>query len=186
MFAYCGNNPVSRVDDAGEFWNVVFGTVVGAAVGVITNAVSNVIEGKDWDDGLAQAAVTGAISGFVAAAFPGASCIVDATLNAAESIYDDIKSGEDVGTIATNAVVSVGFGLLSDGSSIYSSSMIDDTFMAFGRITKGNHPRIKDAALDFINDTCRAIENDFVSSITEGVASGMASDAAKWIAGYMI
>lgn len=36
MFAYCGNNPVSRNDDNGEFWNIVIGAaIVGAAGGAI-------------------------------------------------------------------------------------------------------------------------------------------------------
>ena len=39
MFAYCGNNPVSRADDGGEFWNWVIGAAVGALVGAINTAV---------------------------------------------------------------------------------------------------------------------------------------------------
>ena len=32
MCAYCGNNPVIRTDDGGDFWNIIIGAVVGAVV----------------------------------------------------------------------------------------------------------------------------------------------------------
>ena len=30
LYAYCGNNPVARADEGGEFWNIVTGTISGA------------------------------------------------------------------------------------------------------------------------------------------------------------
>ena len=41
MFAYCGNNPVSREDDGGEFWNFVIGAAVGGLVGGVVSAVTS-------------------------------------------------------------------------------------------------------------------------------------------------
>ena len=35
MYLYCGNNPVVRADDEGDFWNIVVGAVVGAALGAL-------------------------------------------------------------------------------------------------------------------------------------------------------
>lgn len=67
MFAYCGNNPVSREDDGGEFWNVVAGAVFGAAISVATQIVTNVVTGNDWSSGVGMAILTGAISGGLAA-----------------------------------------------------------------------------------------------------------------------
>lgn len=45
MFAYCGNNPVSRNDETGDFWNFIVGAVVGAVVSAVTTAVDAVKEG---------------------------------------------------------------------------------------------------------------------------------------------
>ena len=32
MFAYCGNNPIMRADDGGEFWHIVAGAAIGWGV----------------------------------------------------------------------------------------------------------------------------------------------------------
>ena len=45
MFAYCGNNPVSRGDEGGEFWHLI----IGAAVGVVTQYAVDVV--TDWIKG---------------------------------------------------------------------------------------------------------------------------------------
>ena len=39
MYAYCGNNPVSRVDDKGECWNVIIGAAIGFATSLVSNAI---------------------------------------------------------------------------------------------------------------------------------------------------
>ena len=59
LFAYCGNNPIAREDDGGEFWNTVIGAVAGAIVGGISAAISN----KDITAGIVSGALSGAISG---------------------------------------------------------------------------------------------------------------------------
>ena len=74
MFAYCGNNPISRKDDGGEFWNFVVGAIVGAAIGAVTTAVDAVKEdgwtaltsGKTWAK-MGVSAACGVINGVVAA-----------------------------------------------------------------------------------------------------------------------
>ncbi len=62
LFAYCDNNPVTRVDDEGTFWNFVIGAVVGAAI----SAASAAISGGDAKS-IALSAVTGAIGGIIGA-----------------------------------------------------------------------------------------------------------------------
>ena len=59
MFAYCGNNPVSHIDNKGYFWNTIIGTVAGAVVG----GISAWIMGTDVAAGMVSGAITGAISG---------------------------------------------------------------------------------------------------------------------------
>ena len=59
MFAYCGNNPVARIDSSGEFFFTILGAVVGGFVG----AVDAWLMGKDVLKGALSGAVSGAISG---------------------------------------------------------------------------------------------------------------------------
>ena len=58
MFTYCGNNPVSRSDDGGEFWNFVIG---GIAIGALAGCASGLVaaSGLGW---LAQAGISAGIS----------------------------------------------------------------------------------------------------------------------------
>ena len=59
LFAYCGNNPVSRADSNGHFWNTVIGAVAGAIVGGFSAALS----GTDIAAGIVSGALSGAVSG---------------------------------------------------------------------------------------------------------------------------
>ena len=94
MFAYCGNNPVSRADDGGEFWNVVIGAVVGAAASMVTQVISNVVTGNDWSSGLASAAAVGAVGGAVAAT--GLGMVAQAVLTGvAAAAGDALQQGVD-------------------------------------------------------------------------------------------
>ena len=85
MFAYCGNNPVSRADDGGEFWEIVVGAAIGGAIaGAIVGTVSHLVTcGMSGSDvtvsGLLGAAATGAITGAIGAvggAIGGTAAIV--------------------------------------------------------------------------------------------------------------
>lgn len=51
MFAYCGNNPVSRADTSGLFWEAIaIGFVAGVVGQFVSDVVSNVSEGKTGID----------------------------------------------------------------------------------------------------------------------------------------
>jgi hypothetical protein len=84
MYAYCGNNPVNRADDEGEFWHIVVGAVGGAVINGIIQIVSNVSSGEEWSSGLATSMLTGAASGALAAS--GAGLVVSIAGNAAISM----------------------------------------------------------------------------------------------------
>lgn len=93
MFAYCGNNPVSRADDSGEFWNIVIGAAVGAVVSGLVSFVSqlldNGIENVDWAR-VGVSAAAGAVSGGLAATgIPVAGQII------ANGIIGAVSSGAD-------------------------------------------------------------------------------------------
>ena len=70
-FAYCENNPVTRQDDSGEIWHIIAGIVGGAVIGGLTQVVTNIVNGKQWSEGLGVAVATGALSGALAASGVG-------------------------------------------------------------------------------------------------------------------
>lgn len=78
MFAYCGNNPTSRSDETGNFWNFIVGAVVGAVVNAVSTAVDAVKEGgldalsdgKTWAK-IGVSAAGGLVSGALAASGVG-------------------------------------------------------------------------------------------------------------------
>ena len=84
MYLYCGNNPVTRADDEGDFWNIVVGAVVGAVFSVAAQVINNAIQGESLLDGVGTAALTGAASGALAAS--GVELVVSVVGNAAISM----------------------------------------------------------------------------------------------------
>jgi len=124
LYAYCGNNPVARADDGGEFW----GTITGAIFGAIGGAIGAALENKNIFAGAAIGAATGALSGLavdLSIATGGlAGIAIAAAGGALSSIVEDVSNNIvnnddfDLGEIAFNAgfsafanVVSFGMGL---------------------------------------------------------------------------
>ena len=70
LFAYCGNNPVSRVDASGEVWftAMAVGGVVGAAISAVSSAVTQyALTGTvNWKS-VGVSAASGFVSGAIAA-----------------------------------------------------------------------------------------------------------------------
>ena len=91
MFTYCGNNPVSRKDDGGEFWNIVIGAAVGAVASAVVTAIDSYsTSGKvDWGQ-VAISAAVGGISGGVAAT--GLGPIAQAGISAGASFLGSLAS----------------------------------------------------------------------------------------------
>ena len=72
LFAYCGNNPVSKADNGGEFGHIVVGALVGVATQYISDVATNLIEGKSFSEALHPASTwadygAAALSGALAA-----------------------------------------------------------------------------------------------------------------------
>ena len=68
-YSYCLNNPLCYVDENGEFWWLVIGALIGAAVNVVTHW--DAIQEGGWGTGLGYAfvgGVSGALGGVVAPA----------------------------------------------------------------------------------------------------------------------
>ena len=91
LFAYCGNNPVTRADDTGRGWWVVAGAIIGGIAGGVTKIVSNVTTGKKWNEGVIGAVVGGAVYGGVLAA-TGSVCAAGFASAAAESLTNEVVS----------------------------------------------------------------------------------------------
>ena len=63
-FAYCDNNPVSRSDDGGAFFNTVIGAVVGGITAYCSAKSDHSLSGKQVIQSAITGAVTGALGGF--------------------------------------------------------------------------------------------------------------------------
>ena len=109
-FAYCDNNPTSRSDDGGEFWNLV----VGAAVGGIMGALSSYATGGSKTD-IAIGALSGAANGLVAATGLGAvhQALISGSVSVVGSVASSIRSRESVGKTIAKAAISGAVGLAS-------------------------------------------------------------------------
>ena len=132
MFAYCGNNPVSREDEGGEFWNVVIGATVGAIFSGVTTAIDTYVStgSVDWTQ-VAISSAVGAISGGVAATGLGvfAQAGWSAAASAVGSVATDFhvrRKNQNAGAVTLKeiggmAVRAVGSAAIGFGSSMIGS-----------------------------------------------------------------
>ena len=119
LYAYCGNNPVARRDDGGEFWNFVIGGVVGGLIGGIVAGVTSYIQtGKvDWGS-VAINAVVGAANGVIAAtglgslAQAGLTAVTSGAGNFAEQCYTKGISNVNYGDVLGSAIIGGGSSLV--------------------------------------------------------------------------
>jgi hypothetical protein len=91
MFAYCGNNPVSRSDDGGYFWDIVFD--VASLVLSVIDVINNPDDVGAW---------VGLVCDVVDVAIPCVSGLgeaaraVDAALDTADTVLDVADAADDV------------------------------------------------------------------------------------------
>ena len=119
LLSYCDNNPITRVDDSGDFWHFVIGAAVGALWNGATQAICNLVEGKNWASGLGVALLAGAASGALTASGVGVigSAIGSGMISAGSSLVSQISDGglENVnfGEVLLDGAVGVGCGIIS-------------------------------------------------------------------------
>ncbi len=152
MYAYCGNNPTTRDDDGGKFWNLVIGAVAGAAIGFIGSVASDLISGKsfsevDWGKAGISAAI-GAVSGLVAAT--GLGAVAQAGVSAGLSAADNA-----IGQIRDNGGTK---GLKFDYLDCLGSAVIGGASSAFGSLI-GGKSQAASAAKKFLSDAQNRINN---------------------------
>jgi len=71
VFAYCDNNPLNRVDEDGECWNIIIGGIVGGIVSGASSIVNDAIMGRETTVGSVLMSVgAGFAAGMLTAAFP--------------------------------------------------------------------------------------------------------------------
>jgi hypothetical protein len=121
-YAYCGNNPISRIDEDGEFWNYVIGAAVGGLVEYGSQVVGNVVENGfsasaftdniDYADigvAIAEGALTSGSSAIksVAAktAIKVASSVMQNSVDA--TIEGGVKAETDVANVVKNTAIDV-------------------------------------------------------------------------------
>lgn len=88
MFVYCGNNPVSRADSEGQFFNTVCGALVGEFLSAFTRQ-----DDETFGEAFLRGTVTGAIAGAaldfsIATAGTGAAVAIAVIGGAAASAID--------------------------------------------------------------------------------------------------
>ena len=158
LFAYCDNNPITRVDNGGEFWHIVAGVAIGAVGGAVSTLIGDLITGtwSSWETYLISAGTGALTGGLSAAGVPlGVMVAVSAGVSAAESVTNDLienEKGEEnhsVGAIVGHAFINAGFSALSTyigGASngkqmnkMYKASKEASGMFLVG----GNHPNVK-------------------------------------------
>ena len=126
MFAYCGNNPISRTDQSGNLWNYVIGAVVGGVVSAVTTAVQSYKEAGEVNlQSTVIAGLVGAIGGAVAAS--GLNCVAQAGITMATTAVGDVLTqkvnAKDTVGATYNPIQTIQNTLLAGGCSVLGSGL---------------------------------------------------------------
>ena len=178
LFAYCDGNPVTRVDDCGEFWHFI----AGAAVGGLISGISTAISGGSLTDVLINTAA-GMASGILAASGAGlvTSMALSGAISATSSVASQVATGKfDFTEVVADTAVGVACGGIAGpgASSIASNAggakqMISLGKQSFSRtvsaikqngISAATATETKKAFKYYIRSTERVTENLFGKS----------------------
>lgn len=175
MFAYCENRPTVSSDPTGEWLHVA----VGAAIGGLSSYITSRAFGDSREEAL-KSALCGAASGAVSALLPGAGAAVDIVFNVAETVVNDVRSGESYGTVVADAFISASFGTISGSSNGYlatkqATKEIREAVGSVSKTLKGNHPKVKNAAKKVIKQTTKKSCKSFASMLGLSAVSGFGS-----------
>ena len=184
-FAYCDNNPVSRSDDGGAFFNTVIGAVVGGIAAYCSAKSDHSLSGKQVMQSAITGAVTGAIGGFtldVCIATGGAAGLAIAAVGGA------VSSG--MNTLVTSAV---------QKKKVSAKDVIIDTvvgagmntlFGAYGRVPKRATGKgikqifkaiITNSKRNFLSNSGRFFAKKGVRSVAQGLVESTAQWGFSWM-----
>ena len=165
LYAYCDNNPIMRVDEDGEFWNIVIGAAVGGIISGTISAISQIIDNEGLDNfswaRVGVAAAGGAISGGLAATgmLVGGQMIANGIIGAVGSGIDTYL-GADENTTAldyvSNIAIGAGIGVL--GGKIGGNGTGNKHLSASaGRVLKRVGASVKNVTKQGIKNTVKEI-----------------------------
>ena len=142
-YAYCGNNPVSREDTEGEFWNLVIGGVVGAIVGGVSAAINSIQTTGEINIGsVLIGAGVGAIGGVVGATglSAGVQAAISGVTSFASNIADHAIAGEEIDLIdaLADGFISAGCSLIGSFATKNIANQAEKSSkIALNRVVKG-------------------------------------------------
>ena len=122
MFTYCGNDPVSHVDDSGEFGHILGGALLGAAFGGGFEIIRQLVTGTsfdeiDWGSVIIEAvsgAATGALMSVGGISAP-TMALGKAVINGTTSFAHSRHNGDDTVTTVAKVSASVMFATAPGG-----------------------------------------------------------------------
>ena len=184
-FAYCDNDPVSRSDDGGTFFNTVIGAVVGGIAAYCSAKSDHSLSGKQVMQTAIAGAVTGAVGGLaldVCIATGGVGGLVVAAVGGA------VSSGGN--TIAANVIQKT---KISAKEVVIDSAVgagMNTLFGAYGRtakraIGKGIKRIVKamitNSKSNFLSNSGRYFAKKGVRSVAQGLVESTAQWGFSWM-----
>ena len=191
LYAYCGNNPVDRSDDAGEAWHILVGAGVGALSSFVASVATQLITQKgkfDLDEAIISAGY-GAITGAWVTACPGAAPYISGAMGVVESLVDDcLMSDEKISPkeIASNAIISGAFGLITgtwDNDIVDNKALIDNSIHSLKNVLfSGVNPGVRKTSTKLVRKFNRFIVKTSWDSIKEEVTLSFLTEGTQQIA----
>ena len=111
LFAYCGNNPVSRADNGGDWWHVVAGAAIGGLFELGSQLISNGgdFTSVNWE----KVGIATLVGGATALCGPASGAIVSGLGNVAMECAGGTTDGKK---IAASFAIGVGSSLIGYGA----------------------------------------------------------------------
>jgi RHS repeat-associated protein len=191
LYAYCGNNPVSRSDDGGEAWHILIGAGVGAISSFVASVATQFITEKgqiDWNTAWISAGY-GAITGALVAACPSAAPYINGAMSVVESLVDDcLLSSEKVSPkeVVSNAAISGTFGLITgtwDNDIVDNKALINNSVHSLKNVLfSGVNPTVRKTSNKLVRKFNRFIVKTSWNSAKETVGISFLTEGTKQIA----
>ena len=193
MFAYCGNNPITRGDEGGNYWHVLIGAAVNGTIALACSIVEEIIEAQkpgekfEFSDaaqifiGVTIASAEGALC----ALCPSASAGICAGASLTETIIDGAIDKQNPKKIARDAFFSAGISAAAGaaGSEIAKGKkLLSETVDAIGKASAdGARPLLQKTAQKYLVKATRFIGKNLLTGLGEKVAyDGMSKFAEKY------
>ncbi len=171
LFAYCGNNPVTRSDSKGEFFlSLAIGFGVGSLISGVAKIYKNYKSGRKWYKGLAISMLAGGVGGAISCiTIPGVSSWVCASVFggtgnvATQLILGEIKT---IGDLTSAISVGVSAGLIGDASA---KLLIKGVTKHFNSLTKSAQKRFLKSVGKITNRQLTAIRQQAKKGLTPAI-----------------